>query len=58
MDKQEKDWIISFLAGSLIGAGVALLVAPQPGNKTRESIKKISKDVKERVNLTHFVNEI
>lgn len=55
---KDTELIISFLAGSLIGAGVALLLAPQSGDRTRESLKKISKDMKDRVNLTRFVDEI
>lgn len=49
--------LMSFIAGGLIGAGVALLLAPQSGDKTRDDIIKLSKDVKDKVNLTHFINE-
>ena len=42
---------ISFLAGAAIGAGFALLYAPQSGEETRKQIKdlgeKVSEDVKE-----------
>lgn len=31
---------LSFVAGSLIGAGIALLYAPQSGERTREEIKE------------------
>lgn len=36
---------IWFVAGSLIGAGVALLFAPQSGKRTRQDIQKLSKSV-------------
>jgi gas vesicle protein len=29
-----------FTAGALLGAGVALLVAPEPGDRTREKLKE------------------
>lgn len=32
-----------FTAGSLMGAGIALLVAPQTGKKTRQEIRHFSK---------------
>jgi len=34
-----------FVAGSLIGAGVALLFAPQSGKRTRQDIQKLGKSV-------------
>ena len=52
---------VSFLAGSLIGAGVALLYAPQSGERTRQEIKekaemtiirahKIEEEIKDSLN--------
>ncbi len=58
MGKDEKDLFYSFVVGSLIGAGIALLLAPQSGDKTRKTIKKLSKDMKDTVNLTRFVDRI
>ncbi len=58
INKNDKEWLASLVAGGLIGAGLVLLFAPQSGDKTVKSIKRISKDVKDRVNLTHFVKEI
>lgn len=55
---EEKDFMYSFIAGSVLGAGIALLLAPQRGEKTREDLKKITKDMKETVDLTKFVNQI
>ena len=40
--------LFSFLAGGLIGAGVALLLAPQSGKKTRKQIRELAEDVKEQ----------
>jgi len=43
--------ILGFLTGAVIGAGIALLFAPQTGEETRKQIKdvsgKVADDVKE-----------
>lgn len=39
--------LISFLIGSIVGAGLALLLAPQSGRKTRKQIADIADDVKD-----------
>jgi len=41
-------WFVSFILGGLIGATVALLVAPRSGRQTREQIKDIAGDAKEK----------
>jgi len=52
---------VSFITGSLIGAGIALLYAPQSGERTRQEIKekaertiikaqKIEEEIKDSVN--------
>jgi gas vesicle protein len=38
--------IFSFFMGSLVGAGVALLVAPKSGKETRQQLKELAEDVK------------
>lgn len=38
----------AFALGSLIGAGVGLLTAPQSGNKTRQMIRDKSTELKDR----------
>jgi gas vesicle protein len=38
--------ILSFFVGSLVGAGVALLVAPKSGKETRQQLKELAGDVK------------
>jgi len=40
--------LLAFFLGGLVGAGIALLVAPKPGQETREQIKKIADEVKEK----------
>ena len=39
--------MISFLAGGLIGAGVAMLLAPKSGKEMREQIRGMAEDAKE-----------
>ncbi len=43
--------LVSFLAGGVVGAGVALLLAPKPGKEVREDIKRFAGDTKEKVAL-------
>ncbi len=40
--------IFSFFLGGLIGAGVALLLAPKSGKETREKIKELAVEAKEK----------
>lgn len=40
--------LLSFFAGSLLGAGVALLVAPKTGRETRQQIKELADEVTEK----------
>ncbi len=39
--------LVSFLLGSIVGAGLALLFAPQTGRKTRRQISDLADDVKD-----------
>ncbi len=39
----------AFLAGALIGAGAALLLAPQSGAETRKALKKYAEEAEEEV---------
>ncbi len=39
---------LAFVLGGIVGAGVALLMAPQSGKETREKIKGIADDIKEK----------
>jgi gas vesicle protein len=38
----------SFLLGGIVGAGLALLFAPQSGREVRERISELAEDLKER----------
>jgi gas vesicle protein len=40
--------VCSFFIGGLIGAGVALLIAPKTGEETRGMIKELAEEVKEK----------
>ena len=40
--------ILAFFLGGLVGAGVALLLAPQPGEETRQKIKELAEEAKEK----------
>ncbi len=39
---------LAFVLGGLVGAGIALLMAPQSGKETREKIKDLADDIKEK----------
>ncbi|MEX0856250.1 MAG: YtxH domain-containing protein [Gemmatimonadota bacterium] len=51
MEHEDDPQIVGFLTGLIcgaaIGAGVALLLAPQPGRKTRKRIHRAASDLKE-----------
>lgn len=40
--------LLSFLLGGMVGAGLALLLAPQSGPEARKKIMEIADDVKEK----------
>jgi gas vesicle protein len=40
--------ILSFFIGGLVGAGVALLLAPEPGVESRRKIKELTEDAKKK----------
>jgi len=39
--------LVSFLIGGIVGAGLALLFAPQTGRKTRKQIADLAEDVRD-----------
>ena len=47
--------LMSFLLGGVVGAGLALLLAPQSGEETRRKIKELADDVKDKT--TGFVDQ-
>jgi gas vesicle protein len=40
--------VFSFFLGGLIGAGIALLTAPKTGRETREKIKELTSEAKDK----------
>ena len=48
--------LLSFLLGGVVGAGLALLFAPQSGRETRQKIKDLTDDVKEK--SAEYVNQV
>jgi gas vesicle protein len=53
MNQQESGFsagtiFLSFFAGGLIGAGVALLTAPKTGEETRKMIKEFGEEAKDK----------
>ena len=40
--------ILAFFIGGLVGAGVGLLLAPQPGKAARQKVKELADDAKEK----------
>ncbi|ADH85770.1 YtxH domain-containing protein [Desulfurivibrio alkaliphilus] len=48
--------VISFLAGAVTGAAVALLLAPQSGRETREKLAGYSEELREK--CRHFPDEV
>ena len=46
---------LSFLLGGVVGAGLALLLAPQSGSETRKKILELAEDVKEKT--TGYVDQ-
>ncbi len=47
-EKDVSSIILSFLVGGLVGAAVALILAPESGRKTRRRIKEFAEDVVEK----------
>jgi gas vesicle protein len=41
--------VLAFTIGGVVGAGVALLFAPQSGEKTRRKIREAVEDVREDI---------
>ncbi|MDR2811766.1 MAG: YtxH domain-containing protein [Endomicrobium sp.] len=44
-----KDTLLVFILGGLIGAALGVLYAPKSGKETRQDIKKFSEDVADKV---------
>ena len=48
--------VFAFFFGGLVGAGVALLLAPQAGKETRQKIKEMAEEAK--VKTTQYAEEV
>ena len=40
--------VLSFLIGAVVGGGIALLTAPKSGERTRDQLKRMAGDAKEK----------
>ena len=49
-DRNGGDFVSGFLLGGLIGSAVALLMAPQTGEETREMLKEKGTEIKDKAN--------
>jgi gas vesicle protein len=49
LTKKGNTVLIPFVVGGIVGAGIALLIAPKPGREVREDFKKFTSSTKERV---------
>lgn len=47
--KRDNSVLLSFLAGGVIGAGIALLLAPKTGREMRRELKDFAVDTKENM---------
>jgi len=52
MGMQGRSVVVPFLVGGLVGAGIALLLAPKSGRETREDIKDLAVKSKEKITST------
>ena len=50
--KSERSVLIPFLVGGVIGAGIALLLAPKSGRELRKDIKGIASDTRDKIATT------
>lgn len=48
--------ILAFVLGGIVGAGVALLTAPQSGAETREKIKELADETKKKA--TEYAGQV
>jgi len=49
VEGKERSMVVPFLVGGLVGAGIALLLAPKSGRETREDIKDLAVKTKEKI---------
>jgi len=51
-EKKEVSILLPFVIGGLVGAGVALLLAPKSGKELRKDISDLATDTREKVVMT------
>jgi gas vesicle protein len=51
-EKQERSVLVPFLVGGLVGAGIALLMAPKSGRELRKDIKDAASDTRDKIAMT------
>jgi gas vesicle protein len=47
-ESSSASWLMAFVLGGLLGAAAALLFAPKSGRQTREQIKDIAQEAREK----------
>jgi gas vesicle protein len=50
--KEGRSLLVPFVVGGLVGAGVALLLAPKSGKELRKDIKDLASDTREKIATT------
>jgi gas vesicle protein len=51
-EKKEVSILLPFVIGGLVGAGVALLLAPKSGKELRKDISDLASDTREKIAVT------
>jgi gas vesicle protein len=46
-DDRNRSILVALVVGGLVGAGIALLLAPQSGKRTRQQIADLAEDLKD-----------
>lgn len=46
-DEHTRSVLVALVVGGLVGAGIALLLAPQSGKRTRQQIADLAEDLKD-----------
>ena len=52
LEKKESSLLIPFVVGGLVGAGVALLLAPKAGKEIRKDIKDVAARAKDTISTS------
>ncbi len=51
-ERREGSFLVPFLIGSLVGAGIALLLAPKSGKELRKDIVDMTASTREKIGAT------